>query len=82
MRWIGSALSSYSKVTEHEDYILYANHTFWSSYEDFEGWTHSDVFKKAHSRSGHTSEPVTLGHQEFEGFEVILSEENTKTAVT
>ena len=54
---------------EHEDYILYASHTVWRSYEDFEGWTKSEQFRKAHARAGGSQiRPLYLGHPEFEGF--------------
>jgi heme-degrading monooxygenase HmoA len=43
----------------------------WRSYADFEGWTKSEAFRKAHARAGGSSKPTTLGHPEFEGFHVI-----------
>jgi heme-degrading monooxygenase HmoA len=55
---------------EYEDHILYASHTVWASRADFEAWTRSEQFRKAHGRA-----PVTkvlyAGHPHFEGFEVI-----------
>ncbi|MEQ8823327.1 MAG: antibiotic biosynthesis monooxygenase [Filomicrobium sp.] len=54
---------------EHDDYILYASHTVWNRYEDFEAWTTSEQFRKAHSRAGGSEiRPLYLGHPEFEGF--------------
>ena len=55
---------------EKEDHVLYASHTMWRSYEDFEGWTRSEAFRKAHARAG-DRKPTTLGHPEFEGFHVL-----------
>jgi len=54
------------KGPELEDYVLYSSHTMWRSYADFEGWTKSEAFRKAHARAG-GGKPTTLGHPEFEG---------------
>ena len=56
---------------EHEDHILYSSHTTWKTYGDFEAWTKSQAFRTAHANAGNTSEGLTLGHPNFEGFEVI-----------
>lgn len=53
-----------------EDHALYSSHTVWRSYADFEAWTKSDSFRKAHSGAGN-SKKLYLGHPEFEGFHVI-----------
>jgi heme-degrading monooxygenase HmoA len=58
------------KGPEREDHILYLSHTMWRSHADFEGWTKSEAFRKAHARAG-DSKPTTLGHPEFEGFHVL-----------
>jgi heme-degrading monooxygenase HmoA len=58
------------KGPEREDHILYSSHTMWRSHTDFEGWTRSEAFRKAHARAG-DSKPTTLGHPEFEGFHVL-----------
>lgn len=55
---------------EHEDYVLYASHTVWSSKADFEAWTRSEQFRQAHGRVPSTK-PLYLGHPQFEGFETI-----------
>ncbi|MBM0207197.1 antibiotic biosynthesis monooxygenase [Micromonospora sp. STR1s_5] len=55
---------------EHEDHILYASHTVWASRADFEAWTRSEQFRKAHGRAPGTK-PLYAGHPQFEGFEVI-----------
>jgi heme-degrading monooxygenase HmoA len=52
-----------------EDHTLYASHTIWSSREDFEAWTRSEAFRKAHANAG-DNKPLYLGHPKFEGFEV------------
>ena len=60
------------KGPEREDHVLYSSHTMWASYADFENWTKSEAFRKAHARAGSgNSKPTTLGHPEFEGFHVI-----------
>ena len=57
---------------EREDHILYSSHTIWRSHADFEAWTKSEAFRKAHARAGNiNSKPTTLGHPEFEGFHVL-----------
>jgi len=57
---------------EREDHVLYSSHTVWRSHADFEGWTKSDAFRKAHARAGAPAgKPMTLGHPEFEGFHVL-----------
>jgi heme-degrading monooxygenase HmoA len=53
-----------------EDHVLYSSHTLWRSREDFEAWTRSEAFRRAHRDAGH-NKPLYLGHPEFEGFEVI-----------
>jgi heme-degrading monooxygenase HmoA len=50
--------------------VLYAFHTMWRSYADFEAWTKSEAFGRAHARAG-DQKPTTLGHPEFEGFQVL-----------
>ena len=37
---------------------------------DFEAWTKSEAFRKAHSGAGNRGH-LYLGHPEFEGFEVV-----------
>jgi len=53
-----------------DDHVLYSSHTVWRSRGDFEAWTRSDAFRKAHSGAGQ-NKPLYLGHPEFEGFEPI-----------
>ncbi len=67
------------KGAESEDYRLYSSHTVWESHARFEAWTKSKQFRQTHSRAGKgsASQPLTLGHPNFEGFEVILHEKNT-----
>lgn len=66
---------------EAEDHILYSSHTTWRSKADFEAWTKSDQFRKAHSRAPSTK-PLYAGHPQFEGFEMVqtLPAEPTKSA--
>ena len=56
---------------EREDHVLYASHTVWRSHADFEAWTKSEAFRKAHARAGNESTgSLYLSHPKFEGFEV------------
>ncbi|MGH6988956.1 MAG: antibiotic biosynthesis monooxygenase family protein [Stellaceae bacterium] len=57
------------KGPEREDHVLYASHTLWRSYPDFEAWTRSEAFRAAHRDAGE-GRSLTLSHPEFEGFEV------------
>ncbi|EEA93856.1 antibiotic biosynthesis monooxygenase [Pseudovibrio sp. JE062] len=56
-----------------EDHTLYASHTLWDSYENFQAWTKSEAFASAHKGAG-TRMNFYLGGPHFEGFEVILTE--------
>ena len=56
--------------SEREDHILYSSHTIWATQDDFTAWTKSEQFRAAHQQAGQRK-PLTLGHPEFEGFEVI-----------
>lgn len=57
--------------SEREDHILYSSYTLWETKADFEGWTRSEQFRKSHERAGASGERMTLGHPEFEGFDVL-----------
>lgn len=60
------------KGPDREDHQLYSSHTLWRSHADFEAWTKSEAFRKAHEPAGEMkAEPMTLGHPEFEGFHVL-----------
>ncbi len=54
-----------------EEAALYASHTVWKSKEDFDAWTQSENFRKAHANA-RAPEGTYLGHPVFEGFEVVL----------
>lgn len=56
---------------EHDDHVLYSSHTSWRSHSDFVAWTRSEAFRKAHANAGNMSDGLTLGHPNFEGFEVV-----------
>jgi heme-degrading monooxygenase HmoA len=64
------------KGPEREDHTLYSSHTIWANRGNFEAWTKSEQFRKAHARAGNDRPLNILGHPEFEGFEVILHEDN------
>jgi heme-degrading monooxygenase HmoA len=53
-----------------EDHVLYSSHTVWRSFADFEAWTQSEAFQASHRNAG-KGPALTLGHPQFEGFEVI-----------
>lgn len=58
---------------ERDDHILYSSHTVWASRQDFEAWTRSESFRKAHARAGDRSQRLFLDHPQFEGFEAVQS---------
>jgi heme-degrading monooxygenase HmoA len=65
------------KGPEREDHILYVSHTIWASQEDFTAWTNSEQFRAAHASAGTGQDkPKTIGHPEFEGFDVIQTVTN------
>jgi len=55
----------------NSSHTLFSSHSVWQSASDFENWTRSDAFKKAHSNAGDTRD-MYLGPPQFEGFEVVL----------
>ena len=57
---------------EHDDHTLYSSHTVWRRREDFENWTKSEAFRRAHANAG-SNKPLYLGHPEFEGFESVVA---------
>ena len=59
------------KGPTNDEYSLYTSHSSWESKANFENWTKSEAFRKAHSGSG-KHKGIYLGHPNFEGFEVIL----------
>jgi heme-degrading monooxygenase HmoA len=58
------------KGPERDDHILYASHTLWRSHAQFEAWTRSEAFRRAHRDAGE-GRSLTISHPEFEGFEVV-----------
>jgi heme-degrading monooxygenase HmoA len=58
------------KGPERDDYVLYASHSVWRTEKDFEGWTRSEAFRKAHAGAG-ANKSLYLGHPEFEGFTTL-----------
>jgi heme-degrading monooxygenase HmoA len=61
---------------EREDHVLYSSRTIWASQDDFTAWTKSEQFRAAHQYAGE-HKPLTLGHLEFERFEVIQTIETS-----
>ncbi len=59
------------KGPEAEDHILYASHTVWDSKANFEAWTQSEHFRKAHAQAS-APKGTYLGHPNLETFEQVL----------
>jgi heme-degrading monooxygenase HmoA len=65
------------KGPEREDHVLYVSHTIWTTKEDFTAWTTSEQFRAAHASAGNKDDaPRTIGHPEFEGFDVVQTTTN------
>jgi heme-degrading monooxygenase HmoA len=62
---------------ENDNHVLYSSHTVWSDKGDFEAWTRSEAFRRAHSDAGQ-NRGLYLGHPQFEGFDVIQTIEPGK----
>ncbi|HEX3496315.1 MAG TPA: antibiotic biosynthesis monooxygenase [Methylocella sp.] len=61
---------------EREDHVRYSSYTTWATQEDFSAWSKSGQFRAAHPQANERM-PLTLGHLDFEGFEVIQTIEDT-----
>jgi heme-degrading monooxygenase HmoA len=69
------------KGPEADDHTLYASHTVWRDRDEFEAWTKSDAFRKAHARAGNESTgSLYLSHPKFEGFEVRQTVTSSRAA--
>ncbi len=55
-----------------DDYTLFASHSIWESKSDFENWTKSEAFRKAHANAGGSKKNIYLGPPQFEGFESVV----------
>ncbi len=66
------------KGPKAEDHSLYASHTVWETFEDFQNWTKSEQFRAAHAKAGETYNKIKyLSGPHFEGFEVIIHEDRS-----
>lgn len=54
-----------------DEYTLFASHSIWESQQDFENWTRSEAFRKAHTNAGGAKKNIYLGPPQFEGFEAV-----------
>ena len=59
------------KVKTEDTHTLCASHSTCESRKDFEDWTKSEAFRKAHKGAGIHSD-IYLEHPQFKGFEVII----------
>jgi heme-degrading monooxygenase HmoA len=55
----------------NNDFTLFSSHATWESRDDFEAWTKSDAFRKAHASAG-SSKDIYMGPPQLECFEVVL----------
>ena len=55
---------------EEDDHTLYASHTVWKSRADFEAWTQSDHFRRAHAKAK-APQGTYLGGPKLETFESV-----------
>jgi len=56
-----------------EDKRVYISHSTWASFADFEAWTKSEQFRRAH-QDARTPPGIILGPPRFAGYDVILEE--------
>jgi len=59
------------KGGEHEDHTLYASHSVWRSRVDFDAWTESESFRKAHAQAN-APKGTYLGHPNLELFDAVI----------
>ena len=59
------------KGPQDDEASLYASHSVWATRQDFEAWTESESFRKAHAQAL-APQGTYLGHPQFEGFEVVM----------
>ncbi len=59
------------KGPSQDNHVLYASHTVWDSKADFDAWTESDHFRKAHAQAS-APKGTYLGHPNLELFESVL----------
>ena len=57
----------------YDDHTVFIAHFIWNSEQDFETWTQSDEFIKAHLQFGDI-QALFISKPLFEGFSVILQE--------
>jgi len=55
----------------NDDFTLFSSHATWESREDFEAWTKSEAFRKAHASAG-SQKDIYMGPPQVECFEVVL----------
>ena len=55
-----------------QEYTLFASHTEWESEQDFEAWTQSGAFRKAHINAAKTPREIYLGPPQLELFSSVL----------
>lgn len=54
--------------------------TLWQSRQDFEAWTHSDSFKKAHEKARETPREMYAGRNVLEMFDVVCDSDQSNSA--
>ena len=59
------------KGPQTDEYTLYASHSIWESKADFDAWTESDAFRKAHAQAS-APKGTYQGHPDLELFEAVL----------
>lgn len=57
--------------SSHEDHTLFSSYAGWESHSDFEAWTKSEAFRKAHANAG-ARRDIYMGPPDLECFDVVL----------
>ncbi|MAD46644.1 MAG: antibiotic biosynthesis monooxygenase [Oceanospirillaceae bacterium] len=55
-----------------EEYTLFSSHAVWESARDFENWTKSEAFRKAHANAGGSRKDIYMGPPQLECFEAVI----------
>ena len=55
----------------NDEFTLFSSHAVWEADQDFENWTHSEAFRKAHANAG-SRRDIYMGPPQLECFEAVL----------
>ena len=56
----------------NDEFTLFSSHAVWENKDDFEGWTKSEAFRKAHANAGGARRDIYMGPPQLECFEAVI----------